>query len=69
MKRKDKEQMKAMSAAEMASEIKKKTDELFRMNFGQIGGAKNPLLKRTLGREIAMLKTWIHEKEMSGAAK
>jgi ribosomal protein L29 len=60
MKRKDKEALKAMSAAEHGNELLKRREELFKLRFAQGAAPRNPLLRRTLKREIARLLTWMH---------
>lgn len=63
MKRRDKEALRALSVAELESELKKRREELFKLNFGKVFGVpKNPLRARHLRRDIARLHTWIHEK-------
>lgn len=52
-----------MSTAELASELTKRKDQLFKLGFGRTASVeKNPLIERILRREVAMIHTWIHEK-------
>jgi len=66
VKRKSREALKALSAPELQSEIKKRREELLRMAMQKpFRSVKNPLRERIVRRETAMLLTWLKEKEKS----
>ncbi|MCX5783660.1 MAG: 50S ribosomal protein L29 [Elusimicrobia bacterium] len=64
MKQKDKQNFKNLSAVELNAELKTSREKQFDMIFKHSASPlKNPLQKRTNRRKIAMLKTFIREKE------
>ena len=71
MKRKDKETLSALSVPELASELSKRKEELFKIKFSRaMSVPKNPLRERELRREVARIMTWMAQKnkELSGVS-
>lgn len=66
MKSKEKENLRNMSDAELkahASDLKK---QIFQINFKRVSApVENPLVLRTARRKIAMINTWLKEREMA----
>ncbi|OGR63893.1 MAG: 50S ribosomal protein L29 [Elusimicrobia bacterium GWB2_63_22] len=66
MKRKEKETLSNMSDAELriqASDLKK---QIFQINFKRITApVENPLVLRTARRKIAMINTWLRQRELA----
>ena len=66
MKSKEKENMRNMGDAELkalASDLKK---QIFQINFKRISApVENPLVLRTARRKIAMINTWLKERELA----
>lgn len=66
MKRKDREAKRALTSAELQSELSLINEKLFKLRFQKLFGApKNPLEVRSLRRDRARLLTWICSKEDS----
>ena len=64
MKGREKEAMKAMSVAELQARLKEAQETHFRMQFRHTSNPlKNPMLIRAQRREVARLRTWLHQKE------
>ncbi|MCK5106482.1 MAG: 50S ribosomal protein L29 [Elusimicrobiales bacterium] len=68
MKRKDKENLKNMSSAELESHIRDLEKKLFQMKFKRVSAPlENPLEIRSIRREMSMVRTWLKEKETAKA--
>jgi len=66
MKTKEKEAKKALSLAELRTELRQAQEKRFKLQFKhQVAPLSNPVELRTLRRQIARLKTWINEKQES----
>ncbi|MEK6544848.1 MAG: 50S ribosomal protein L29 [Elusimicrobiota bacterium] len=69
MKRKDKESLRVLGVAELASELAKRRQELFKLKFSRASSAlKNPLRIRTLRKEIARIATWTDQKSKESSS-
>ncbi len=68
MKRKDKENLKNLSEAELkvqAADLKK---QIFQVNFKRVTApVENPLQLRLARRKIALIKTLLRQRELAGA--
>jgi len=68
MKRKDKENLKNLSEAELkvqAADLKK---QIFQVNFKRVTApVENPLQLRTARRKIALINTLLRQRELAGA--
>jgi large subunit ribosomal protein L29 len=66
MKTKEKEAKKTLSLAELETELRQAQEKRFKLAFKhQVAPLSNPVELRTVRRQIARLKTWIHEKQES----
>lgn len=66
MKRKQKEEIRAKTAEELAVEIKKKEEEIFKMRLEiKMGRAKNTSELKRKKDELAVLETFLQEKRLS----
>ena len=66
MKAKDKEAKKTLSIGELQAELRQAQEKKFKLQFKhQVAPLENPVELRTLRRQIARLKTWIHAKQES----
>ena len=66
MKANDKQLKKALSLAELQTELRQAQEKRFKLQFKhQVTPLTNPVELRTLRRQIARLKTWIHDKQES----
>ena len=64
MKQKEKDKKKNFSVDELRAELNGLLEKRFRLKFKhRVTPLPNPLELRTLRRDIARLKGWIHEKE------
>lgn len=64
MKRKEREVLKNLSVDELKAELMTCKGKFFRLKFGASSTPiTNPLELRYLGRKVAMIKTWLHQKE------
>lgn len=64
MKRKEREVLKNLSVDELEAELRTCKEKFFRLKFGASSTPiANPLELRYLGRKVAMIKTWLHQKE------
>ena len=72
MKRKDKETLKNMSAAELNTQLRDLQKHLFQIKFKRSSSPlENPMEIRHIRRKMAMIRTWLRAKELAaaGAAK
>jgi len=68
MKTKQWQEMKNLTENEMVVKLRENQEQLFRLEFKHASTKlKNPLEIRTLRRNIARLKTLLHEKEIAAA--
>lgn len=68
MKSTEKETKRNLTAAELASELRKSEEKLFKLQFKHRSAAlANPLELRTLRRDVARLQTWISQKKQPAA--
>ena len=66
MKARDKEAKKTLSVPELQTELRTAQEKRFKLQFKhQVAPLADPLELRTVRRQIARLKTWIHEKQES----
>ena len=57
--------IREMTDAELATELKKKKNELFNLRFQHVTGQlENPIRMRDVKKDIARVKTIIREKEL-----
>jgi len=64
-----KNEIKALSYAELVARLKELNRKYMDLRFQKVvGHVENPLLKRTMRREIATLNTLIRQKEIAGQA-
>jgi large subunit ribosomal protein L29 len=64
MKGREKETLKAMSVQELEARLKEVQEAHFRLQFRHASNPlKNPMQIRMKRREIAQLRTWLHQKE------
>lgn len=64
MKKKEKEELRAKTPAELAAEISKKQSEITKLRMEiSLGKIKNTRAVRKLSDELAVLKTILKEKE------
>ncbi|OGR93249.1 MAG: 50S ribosomal protein L29 [Elusimicrobia bacterium RIFCSPLOWO2_01_FULL_59_12] len=62
-KRREKENLKTLSMPELEARLREAEETRFRFQFRHAGAPlKNPMQIRFVRREIARLKTWIHQK-------
>jgi len=66
MKRKDKETLKSMGDAELKAQVTDLKKQLFQLKFRRATApVENPLVLRTARRKIAMVNTWLRQKELA----
>ncbi len=66
MKRKDKETLRNMGDAELKAQISDLKKQLFQIKFKRsTAPVENPLQLRTARRKIAMINTWLKERELA----
>ncbi|MBI4351021.1 MAG: 50S ribosomal protein L29 [Elusimicrobia bacterium] len=66
MKRKDKETLKNMGDAEMLAQAADLKKQLFQLKFKRTTSPiENPLALRTARRKIAMINTWLRQRELA----
>jgi large subunit ribosomal protein L29 len=64
-----KKEIKALSYAELVARLAEVSRKYMDLRFQKVvGHVENPLLKRTMRREIATLNTLIRQKEIAGQA-
>ncbi|MCM2266785.1 MAG: 50S ribosomal protein L29 [Elusimicrobiales bacterium] len=65
MKRKDKETLRNMSDAELRTQVSDLKKQIFQINFKRTTApVENPLVLRTARRKIAMINTWLRQREL-----
>jgi len=66
MKSKDKETLKNMSDAELRTQVSDLKKQIFQINFKRTTApVENPLVLRTARRKIAMINTWLRQRELA----
>ncbi|MHB0996316.1 MAG: 50S ribosomal protein L29 [Elusimicrobiales bacterium] len=66
MKRKDKETLRNMSDAELRTQVADLKKQIFQINFKRTTApVENPLVLRTARRKIAMLNTFMRQRELA----
>lgn len=66
MKLKEKETKKTLSVNELRAELRSAEQKRFQLQFkNSVTPIKNAIELRTLRRQIARLRTWVREKELS----
>jgi large subunit ribosomal protein L29 len=66
MKRKDKETLKNMGDAELKAQSADLKKQLFQIKFKRTTApVENPLVLRTARRKIAMINTWLRQRELA----
>ena len=66
MKANDKQAKKSLSLVELETELRQTKEKRFKLQFKhQVAPLANPVELRSLRRQIARLKTWIHDKQES----
>ncbi|MBI4054650.1 MAG: 50S ribosomal protein L29 [Elusimicrobia bacterium] len=66
MKAKEKENLKSLSAQELASELRQARERLFKARFRhRLTPLKDPLELRRMRRQIARLRTFLGQKEQT----
>ena len=66
MKRKEKETLSNMSDAELRTQASDLKKQIFQINFKRITApVENPLVLRTARRKIAMINTWLRQRELA----
>ncbi len=66
MKRKDKETLKNMGDAELKAQVNDLKKQLFQIKFKRTTApVENPLVLRTARRKIAMINTWLKQRELA----
>lgn len=66
MKRKDKETLRNMGDAELKAQINDLKKQLFQIKFKRsTAPVENPLVLRTARRKIALINTWLRERELA----
>ena len=69
MKRKDKETLKNMSAAELNTQLRDLQKHLFQIKFKRSSSPlENPMEIRHIRRKMAMIRTWLRAGELATAA-
>ncbi len=69
MKRKEKENLNAMSEAELKSQLRELEKRLFQIKFKRVSSPlENPLEIRLIRRKMAVIKTYIGAKQRAQAA-
>ncbi len=65
MKRKDKENLKNMGDAELKAQAADLKKQIFQINFKRTTApVENPLVLRTARRKIAMINTYLRQREL-----
>ncbi|MCK4936109.1 MAG: 50S ribosomal protein L29 [Elusimicrobiales bacterium] len=65
MKRKDKENLKNMSVDELEAHLRDLEKKLFQIKFKRVAAPlENPLVIRSIRKEMSMVRTWLKEKEL-----
>ena len=68
MKRKDKENLKNMSVDELEAHLRDLEKKLFQIKFKRVAAPlENPLVIRSIRKEMSMVRTWLKEKELDKA--
>lgn len=66
MKRKDKESLRNMSDAELRTQVADLKKQIFQISFKRTTApVENPLVLRTARRKIAMINTWLRQRELA----
>lgn len=66
MKRKDKETLRNMSDAELRTQVSDLKKQIFQISFKRTTApVENPLVLRTARRKIAMINTWLRQRELA----
>jgi ribosomal protein L29 len=66
MKSKEKETLRNMSDAELKAQASDLKKQIFQINFKRVSApVENPLVLRTARRKIAMINTWLKERELA----
>lgn len=66
MKRKDKETLRNMGDAELKAQVTDLKKQIFQIKFKRsTAPVENPLQLRTARRKIAMINTWLKERELA----
>lgn len=66
MKRKEKETLSNMSDAELRTQASDLKKQIFQINFKRTTApVENPLVLRTARRKIAMINTWLRQRELA----
>ena len=66
MKRKEKETLRNMGDAELKAQALDLKKKIFQINFKRTTApTENPLVLRTARRKIAMINTWLRQKELA----
>ncbi|MDD2805534.1 MAG: 50S ribosomal protein L29 [Elusimicrobiales bacterium] len=66
MKRKDKETLKNMSEGELKAQAAELKKQIFQINFKRsTAPVENPLQLRNARRKIAMINTWLRQRELA----
>lgn len=66
MKRKDKETLRNMGDAELKAQVSDLKKQIFQIKFKRsTAPVENPLVLRTARRKIAMINTWLKQRELA----
>ena len=66
MKRKDKETLRNMSDAELKTQVSDLKKQIFQISFKRTTApVENPLVLRTARRKIAMINTFLRQRELA----
>jgi large subunit ribosomal protein L29 len=66
MKRKDKENLKNMGDAELKAQVNDLKKQIFQIKFKRsTAPVENPLVLRLARRKIAMINTWLTQREIA----
>ena len=66
MKRKDKETLRNMSDAELRTQVADLRKQIFQINFKRTTApVENPVQLRVARRKIAMINTWLRQRELA----
>ncbi len=66
MKRKEKETLRNMGDAELKAQASDLKKQIFQINFKRTTApVENPLVLRTARRKIAMINTWLRQRELA----
>ena len=69
MKRKEKEILKNLSVDELKAELRQSKEKFFRLKFQRSSTPlANSLELRYLGRKVAMIKTWMRQRQNQATA-